>query len=130
MIIAVGLMLLMIFCYQTVRRAVQPLSLLDEQVKRIADGHFDELLPESPRRDSVGRLTNSFIRMQQSLEKSVADIRRVNAEQQQQNNKLASAYQLKVETNQRKAAFIQDMYHKIRTPLNIISGFTQVLAAN
>ena len=112
-IIAVGLMLLMIFCYQTVRRAVQPLSLLDEQVKRIADGHFDELLPESPRRDSVGRLTNSFIRMQQSLEKSVADIRRVNAE-----------------TNQRKAAFIQDMYHKIRTPLNIISGFTQVLAAN
>lgn len=129
-IIAVGLMLLMLFCYQTVRRAVQPLSLLDEQVKRIADGHFDELLPESPRRDSVGRLTNSFIRMQQSLEKSVADIRRVNAEQQQQNDKLASAYQLKVETNQRKAAFIQDMYHKIRTPLNIISGFTQVLAAN
>ena len=55
----------MLFCYQTVRRAVQPLKQLDEQAKRIAEGQFDEPLPERPRRDSVGRLTNSFIRMQQ-----------------------------------------------------------------
>ena len=129
-ITAIGLMLLMLFCYQTVRRAVQPLSQLDERVKRIADGHFDEPLPESPRRDSVGRLTNSFILMQQSLAKSVADIRRVNAELQQQNDELARAYQLKLETNRKKAAFIQDMYHEIRTPLNIISGFAQILTAS
>ena len=126
-VIVVGLMLLMLFCYQTVRRAMQPLRELDEQAKRIAEGHFDEPLPESPRRDSVGRLTNSFIRMQQSLSESVASIRRVNAELQQQNNELTRAYQLKLETNRRKAAFIQDMYHEIRTPLNIISGFAQVL---
>ena len=129
-ITAIGLMLLMLFCYQTVRRAVQPLSQLDEQVKRIADDHFDEPLPESPRRDSVGRLTNSFILMQQSLAKSVADIRRVNDELQQQNDELARAYQLKLETNRKKTAFIQDMYHEIRTPLNIISGFAQILTTS
>ena len=83
---------------------------------------------EGPRRDSVGRLTNSFIRMQQSLAESVASIQRVNAELQQQNDELSRAYQLKLETNCRKTAFIQDMYHEIRTPLNIISGFAQVLA--
>ena len=127
-VIAVGLLLLMLFCYQTVRRAVQPLSQLDEQAKRIAEGQFDEPLPESPRHDSVGRLTNSFIRMQQSLAESVASIQRVNAELQQQNDELSRAYQLKLETNRRKTAFIQDMYHEIRTPLNIISGFAQVLA--
>lgn len=127
-VIAVGLVLLMLFCYQTVRRAVQPLKQLDEQAKRIAEGQFDEPLPESPRRDSVGRLTNSFIRMQQSLAESVASIQRVNAELQQQNDELSRAYQLKLETNRRKTAFIQDMYHEIRTPLNIISGFAQVLA--
>ena len=127
-VIAVGLVLLMLFCYQTVRRAVQPLKQLDEQAKRIAEGQFDEPLPESPRRDSVGRLTNSFIRMQQSLAESVASIQRVNAELQQQNDELSRAYQLKLETNRRKAVFIQDMYHEIRTPLNIISGFAQVLA--
>lgn len=126
-IIAVGLMLLMLFCYQIVRRAVQPLSQLDHAVRRIADGHFDEPLPKSHRRDSVGRLTNSFNRMQQSLAENVTDIQRVNTELQKQNDELARAYQLKLETNRKKTEFIRDMYHEIRTPLNIINGFTQVL---
>ena len=129
-IIIISLLLLMIFCYQTVRRAVQPLKQLDHTVRRIADGHFDEPLPESPRHDSVGRLTNSFIRMQQSLANSISDIRRVNIELEQQNEELARAYQLKMETNRQKMVFIQDMYHEIRTPLNIISGFAQVLYAS
>jgi sigma-B regulation protein RsbU (phosphoserine phosphatase) len=129
-IIAVGLMLLMLFCYQIVRRAVQPLSQLDHAVRRIADGHFDEPLHESQRHDSVGRLTNSFVSMQQSLAKSVADIQRVNDELEKQNDKLARAYQLKLETNRKKTEFIRDMYHEIRTPLNIINGFTQVLASS
>ena len=129
-IIAVGLILLMLFCYQTVRRAVQPLRQLDEQAKRIAEGHFDEPLPQSPRRDSVGRLQNSFIQMQQSLAQIVSDIRLANEELKQHNDELAAATQLKLDTNRRKAAFIQDMYHEIRTPLNIIGGFTQVLGAS
>lgn len=129
-IIAVGLVLLMLFCYQTVRRAVQPLRQLDEQAKRIAEGHFDEPLPQSPRHDSVGRLQNSFILMQQSLAQTVSDIRLANEELEQHNDELAAATQLKLDTNRRKAAFIQDMYHEIRTPLNIISGFSQVLTAS
>lgn len=129
-VIGIGIGLLMLFCFQTVRRAVQPLRQLDEQAKRIAEGQFDEPLPESLRRDSVGRLHNSFISMKQSLAQTVSDIRRVNDELERHNDELASAYQLKLETNRRKAAFIQDMYHQIRTPLNIIGGFAQVLAAS
>ena len=82
------------------------------------------------KRDSVGRLQNSFITMQRSLAQSVSNIRAVNAELEQHNDELTRAYQLKLETNRRKAAFIQDMYHEIRTPLNIISGFAQVLMAS
>ena len=130
LIIGFGLALLMLFCYQTVRRAVQPLRKLDEQANRIAEGQFDEPLPKSPRHDSVGRLQNSFIRMQQSLAQMVSDIQQVNDELEQHNDELANATQLKLETNRQKAAFIQDMYHEIRTPLNIISGFAQVLAAS
>lgn len=113
-----------------VQATVQPLKQLDEQAKRIAEGHFDEPLPESQRRDSVGRLQNSFISMQQSLAQSVSNIQAVNAELEQHNDELNRAYQLKLETYRRKAAFIQDMYHEIRTPLNIISGFAQVLMAS
>lgn len=129
-IIGIGLLLLMLFCYLIVRRAIQPLSQLDLAARRIAGGQFDVPLSESPRRDSIGRLNNSFVSMQQSLAESVANIQHVNAELQQQNEELTRAYQLKLETNRQKTIFIQDMYHQIRTPLNIISGFTQVLSEN
>jgi sigma-B regulation protein RsbU (phosphoserine phosphatase) len=126
-IIGIGLLLLLIVCYQIVRRAILPLKQLDYEAQRIAEGHFDADLPKSQRHDSVGRLQNSFIRMQQSLATSVNDILSVNAELEQSNKELTSAYQLQLETNRQKAAFIQKMYHEIRTPLNIICGFTQVL---
>ena len=129
-IIGLGLALLMLFCYQTVRRAVHPLRQLDDQAKRIAEGHFGAVLPQSPRRDSVGRLQNSFIQMQQSLAQMVSEIRSANEELEQHNEELARAYQLKMDTNSRKTAFVQAMYHEIRTPLNIISGFAQILAAS
>ena len=129
-IIGIGLLLLMLFCYLIVRHAIQPLSQLDLAARRIAGGQFDVPLSESPRRDSIGRLNNSFVSMQQSLAESVANIQHVNAELEQQNEELTRAYQLKLETNRQKTTFIQDMYHQIRTPLNIISGFTQVLSEN
>lgn len=126
-ITVIGLVLIMLFCIQTIRRAMMPIKLLDKQAQRIAEGQFDKPLPKSKRHDSVGRLTNSFISMQQSLEQSVDSIRQYNDELQQQNDNLTQAYELKMETNRQKVAFIQDMYHKIRTPLNVISGFSQLL---
>lgn len=129
-IIIIGLLLLLFACYQTVRRAMLPLKQLDSQAQRIAEGHFDEPMPESLRHDSVGRLQNSFIKMQQSLSESVSNIRRVNTELEQSNEELTHAYKLQMEANRQKAAFIQDMYHEIRTPLNIISGFAQVLTSS
>ena len=129
-IISVGLLLLLFVCYQVIRRNIQPLKQLDLQAQRIADGVFDEPLNRSPRHDSIGRLTNSFILMKQSLAESVSAIQRVNNELQQHNDELTEAYQLKIDANRKKAEFIHDMYHEIRTPLNIISGFAQVLTAS
>lgn len=40
-IVGTGLMMLLIVCYQTVRRAVMPLKLLDTEAQRMAEGHFD-----------------------------------------------------------------------------------------
>ena len=128
--IGFGLLMLLLICYQTVRKAMQPLKQLSHQAQHIANGNFEEPLSESQRNDSVGRLTNSFILMQHSLASSVSDIRQVNAELEQRYEELARAYQLKMEANEQKTAFIRNMFHQIRTPLNIISGFTQVLSSS
>jgi len=129
-LIGIGLLILLLICYQTVRGAMQPLKQLSNQAQLIANGNFEEPLAESQRSDSVGRLTNSFILMQHSLAASVSDIRQVNAKLEQRYEDLARAYQLKIEANEQKTTFIQNMFHQIRTPLNIISGFTQVLSTS
>lgn len=129
-IIVIGLLSLLLFCYQTIRKAVKPLKMLATQTRRITAGHFDEPLPQSDRKDSVGRLQNSFIRMEKSLSNSVSEIRLVNAEMEVRNQDLIRAYELKIESDERKSAFILDMAHQIRTPLNIINGFAQVLSLN
>jgi sigma-B regulation protein RsbU (phosphoserine phosphatase) len=128
--IGFGLLVLLLLCYQTVRKAMQPLKQLSYQSQLIANGNFEEPLSESQRNDSVGRLTNSFILMEHSLAATVSDIRQVNAELEQRYEELAHAYQLKMEANEQKATFIRNMFHQIRTPLNIISGFTQVLSSS
>ncbi len=129
-IISISLIILLILCYQSIRRSMIPLNQLALQTQHIAEGHFEEPIFPSQRHDSVGRLQNSFIRMQLSLHKHISEIRRINDEMEKRNQELVRASQLVQEADQQKTAFVQDMSHQIRTPLNIINGFTQVLSAD
>lgn len=129
-VIVVGLLVILLFCFQTVRRAVVPLKMLERQSRHIADGHLDDILPQTTRSDSIGQLQNSFVEMQQSLVKYVNDIQQVNKDMEQRNQELARANERVIEANEKTTAFVQDMMHQIRTPLNIISGFMQVLDEN
>lgn len=128
--IGISLLLLLLFCLFTVRKAMLPLEMLSRHAQRIAEGKFDEDLPTSKRQDSVGRLTNSFYLMQRSLSTSVTSIRMDTDELEQRNKELARAYKKKIEADEKKTAYIKNLSHEIRTPLNIISGFTQVLTNN
>ena len=130
MIIAIGVLVILIFCYQTVRSAVVPLKMLDSQSRHIADGHLEDILPRTTRSDTIGQLQNSFVEMQQSLVKYVGDIQQVNKDMELHNQELAIANELALEANEKTTVFVQDMMHQIRTPLNIISGFVQVLEDN
>lgn len=129
-IIILSLIVLMIMCFQSIRRIITPLNQLALQTQRIAEGHLEETLTPSNRHDEIGMLQNSFNLMQQSLHEYVSDIRQINDEMEQHNEELVRASQLVQEADQQKTAFIQDMSHQIRTPLNIINGFTQVLSAD
>ena len=65
--------------------------------------------------------------MQQSIASHVADLEDACRKTEQKNDELMVATNLAEESDRKKTAFIQDMFHQIRTPLNIISGFAQVL---
>ena len=129
-VIVIGLFIILVFCYQTIRGAVSPLKLLAWQAHDISEGHYDNLLPHTSRSDTIGQLQNTFVGMQQSLSAYVGDIRRLNTEMEQRNQELVKANEQALEADRKKTAFLQDMMHQIRTPLNIIGGFSQVLEEN
>ena len=126
-VIAIGLLLILILCYRAVKHAIRPLNQLLNQSQRITAGQYDEQIPHTRRRDAVGRLQNSFATMQESLARHLTDIQEANAETERRNEELLHASQLAEEAARQKTAFIQNMTHQIRTPLNIIMGFAQVL---
>lgn len=123
----IGLLLILLFSSVTVAHAIHPLKRLARQTQRIAAGHFDEQIPQIRQRDVVGRLQNSFATMQESLNHHVNDILQVNAEAARRNDELVRASELAKEADRQKSLFIQNVSHQVRTPLNIVMGFSQVL---
>lgn len=126
-IIALGLILMLGFTYFMVSQAIAPIHQLAHQAHDMAEGVYDGHLTKSPRADEIGQLQNSFYTMQQSIASYVADLTKVQSETKQRGAELQIAKTMAEEADRKKTAFIQDLYHQIRTPLNIISGFAQVL---
>ena len=126
-ILIIGLLLMLVVCWKVIQHFIRPLDQLAQQSRDITDGQYDKPLPPSTRKDVVGALQNGFISMQQSISEQIADIKKVNEETEQRNNELLAANTLIEDADHRKASFIHDVSIQIRTPLNIIAGFMQVL---
>ncbi|MBO4215810.1 MAG: HAMP domain-containing protein [Bacteroidaceae bacterium] len=126
-ILIIGLLLMLVVCWKVIQHFIRPLDQLAQQSRDITDGQYDRPLPPSTRKDVVGALQNGFISMQQSISEQIADIKKVNEETEQRNNELLAANTLIEDADHRKASFIHDVSIQIRTPLNIIAGFMQVL---
>ena len=126
-IIAIGLFLLLFICRQIINNAINPINQLASQARHIAAGNFDERMPHSNRIDAVGQLQNMFGAMQQSISGYIHEIQQVNDEIEKRNNDLVVANKQAQEALEKKIAFMQDITHQVRTPLNIIIGFSQVL---
>ena len=126
-LIFIGLLLMLAFSYFVVNRFVSPIKALANQAQMMAEGQFDGHLKHTKRIDETGQLQNSFVSMQESIANYVSNLKHVKNETEQRNQELIIAKSKAEEADRKKAAFIQDLSHQIRTPLNIIGGFTQVL---
>ena len=126
-IIIIGLILLLILCRQIVKSALVPVNQLARQARHIAAGNFDDHMEPSDRIDAVGLLQNSFCKMQKFISGYISDIRMMNEEIKKRNVELTIADEQAQVALEKKTAFMQDVTHQVRTPLNIIIGFSQVI---
>ena len=127
-LLVIGLFVILLLCHRAVAQTIRPLNELLSKTQSITAGNTEIHIPRSNREDVVGRLQNSFCTMLQSLNFHLGSIRYTSDQTQSRNEELAKATRLAEEAERQKTAFIQNVSHQIRTPLNIIMGFSQVLS--
>ena len=125
-----GILFILLLCYHAVANAIGPLNDLLVKTQSITDGNMEVYIPRSEREDAVGRLQNSFARMLQSLNFHMGSVRYSTELTQRRYEELERATRLAEEADRQKTTFIQNVSHQIRTPLNILMGFTQILSSS
>lgn len=78
-IVILGLLLMLAVFSRVVSRELKPLRSLADQTDTIAKGSFDQKLPEENRCDEIGRLSHSFVDMQQSLMRYIDELKETTA---------------------------------------------------
>jgi signal transduction histidine kinase len=126
-VLTFGLLLILVFCLNVISVMVEPLNKLTRKLSYITNGHFNEPIEFSTRKDVIGRLQNNFAEMQQALSSHINNLNEINAQTEMMNHELEKASEEVQRADEKKIDFVQDLTHQIRTPLNIINGFTQVL---
>ena len=126
-LIIIGLLAIMWLSDVVVKQTIRPINRLLASTKRIAGGDYSEVIRRSRRDDDIGHLQNAFAGMEQALQNHMGSIRQAAEEIRKRNEQRAHDMQLAEEAVRKKTLFIQNLSHQIRTPLNIILGFANVL---
>ena len=126
-LLIIGLLIIMLLCYRAVAHSIRPLNLLLDKTQNIASGNMEVYISKSQREDVIGLLQNSFATMLSSLNFHLGSVRYSTEQTQLRIEELERATRMAKEAERQKTTFIQNVTHQIRTPLNIIMGFAQVL---
>ena len=104
-----GLLLLFLLCRLIIHHQLLPLQMLTNSAQRIANGHYDETIPESSHNDEIGRLQNNFQHMQQSLSAYIGELEQLLATLKERGDRLRIAYDHAQKADRMKTAFLHNM---------------------
>lgn len=126
LLLLAGLIIILLLCRRAVAHAISPLYMLLSKTQSIAEGNMEVHIPKTHRKDVIGSLQNSFSNMLHFLQFHIGSVSYTTEQARERNEKLRQATLMAEKAGQQKTAFIQNVTHQIRTPLNIIMGFAQI----
>ena len=125
-IAVVGLLLLFISCRLFIHRQLVPLRQLAVSAQRIAEGSYDDPIPDIPKQDEIGRLNRHFQNMQQSLVTRVGELQRASDLLKERGEVLQTAYEQAQAGDRMKTNFLYNMSDQMTSPVSDI--FKDVMA--
>ena len=120
-IAVVGLLLLLLSCRLLIHRQLVPLRQLEKSAQLIAEGCYDEKIPDSRRLDEVGRLHSHFQQMQQSLITKMGEMQQLSNTLKERGDALQATYEQAEAADRMKTNFLYNMSDQMMAPVNGIA---------
>jgi len=98
----------------------KPIKQIEEKTKKISNLDFSSGVIEYKGTDEIGDLAKSINKMSNELEKSISELKDAN-------QKLEDDIKFKERVNKLREEFISDVSHELKTPISIISGYSEAL---
>lgn len=113
------LIVALIIVYFLSNRFTKPIKDAEAKTRKIANLDFSTKL-EVTSQDEIGSLAISINKMSDELEKNINNLKKANAA-------LEKDILLKEKINNMREEFISDVSHELKTPISIISGYSEAL---
>ena len=98
-----------------------PLRQLAASAQRIAEGSYDDPIPDIPKQDEIGRLNRHFQNMQQSLAMRVGEMQRASDVLKQRGEELQAIYEQAQAGDRMKTNFLYNMSDQMMAPVSDIT---------
>ena len=126
-IAVVSIVLLYFAVHYIVHRQLLPLRVLERSAHRIAEGRYDEVVPDSRHEDEVGQLQDHFQEMQRGLAVKIDELGQLTRKLRDKGMVLGEAYNEAKEADKLKTAFLHYMTDKMTYPVNAIAASVESL---
>jgi methyl-accepting chemotaxis protein/sigma-B regulation protein RsbU (phosphoserine phosphatase) len=103
------------------------LQLLSQSAQRIAEGHYNELIPDSRQQDEVGRLQNHFQEMQQSLATHMGEMEQLTTTLEERGKVLQATYEQAKAADKMKTNFLYNMTNEMIAPVDAICSSVETI---
>ena len=125
----VGLLLMFLLSHAVIKSRLKPLIMLTAQTQHIAEGNFNEPIPDSRHIDEVGRLQDNFQLMQRSLATQIDELESLKNTLYQRCEGLRQAYDEAKKADRMKTAFLHNMTNQMMAPAEAIENDVQQLCS-
>ena len=126
----IGLFVFYILSRMVIRKQVKPLSYLTVSAERIAEGHYEEPIPDTNRNDEVGIFQRHFQQMQKALAADISKKQQLQAALNERREQLQKTHQQIQEDDQVKAIFLHNVTNRMIAPSESILGSVTKLCDN
>ena len=123
----VGLLLMYLLSYAIIRSRLKPLVMLTKKAQYIAEGNFNEAIPDSRHIDEIGRLQDNFQLMQQSLASNIGELEELKNTLQERGEGLRAAYDQAKKAERMKTSFLHNMTNQMMAPAETIEKAVEQL---